>query len=184
MDISKTTARNIKRIRENKKMTLDAAAAATGVSRSMLSQIERGDANPTITVLWKIANGFKVSFTALTETSLEDAAVIPAESVHPVTEADGLYINYPVFPFDEKRLFEMYRIVIKPGGKLDAQPHIAGTEEYITVFEGEAQIMADGKVYQLKAGDSIRFRSDVIHGYKNTGSGTVQLSMLVNYGVR
>ena len=93
----------------------------------MLSQIERGDANPTITVLWKIANGFKVSFTALTETSLEDAAVIPAESVHPVTEADGLYINYPVFPFDEKRLFEMYRIVIKPGGKLDAQPHIAGT---------------------------------------------------------
>ena len=48
MDISKTTARNIKRIRENKKMTLDAAAAATGVSRSMLSQIERGDANPTI----------------------------------------------------------------------------------------------------------------------------------------
>ena len=83
MDISKTTARNIKRIRENKKMTLDAAAAATGVSRSMLSQIERGDANPTITVLWKIANGFKVSFAALTETSLEDAAVIPAESVHP-----------------------------------------------------------------------------------------------------
>ena len=66
MDISKTTARNIKRIRENKKMTLDAAAAATGVSRSMLSKIERGDANPTITVLWKIANGFKVSFTALT----------------------------------------------------------------------------------------------------------------------
>ena len=181
MDISKTTARNIKRIRENKKMTLDAAAAATGVSRSMLSQIERGDANPTITVLWKIANGFKVSFTALTETSLEDAAVIPAESVHPVTEADGLYINYPVFPFDEKRLFEMYRIVIKPGGKLDAQPHIAGTEEYITVFEGEAQIMADGKVYQLKAGDSIRFRSDVIHGYKNTGSETVQMSMLIYY---
>ena len=182
MDISKTTAKNIKRIRESKRMTLAAAAAATGVSRSMVSQIERGDANPTITVLWKIANGFKVSFTALTEAPFEDTAVIPAESLQPVTEEDWLYVNYPVFPFDEKRLFEMYRIVIRPGGGLEAQPHIAGTEEYITVFQGEAEIAVDGKTYQLKTGDSIRFRSDVPHCYRNAGSETVQMSMLIYYG--
>ena len=55
------------RIREQKKLTLDAAAALTGVSRSMLAQIEKGDVNPTISVLWKIANGYKVSFTSLLE---------------------------------------------------------------------------------------------------------------------
>lgn len=184
MDISKTTSKNIRRIRESKKLTLDAAAALTGVSRSMLSQIERGDANPTITVLWKIANGFKVSFTSLTEPVPEETAVTPAEDVKPLTEEDGLYLNYPVFPFDEKRLFEMYRIVIRPEGSLEAEPHMSGTEEYITVYQGEAEITVDGSAYRLKTGDSIRFRSDVHHGYRNVGKETVQMNMLIYYNER
>ena len=65
MDITNTIAANAKRIREEKKLTLDAAASATGVSRSMLAQIEKGEVNPTISVVWKIANGYKVSFTSL-----------------------------------------------------------------------------------------------------------------------
>ena len=65
MNITHTVASNCKRVREEKKLTLDHAAAVTGVSRSMLAQIEKGDVNPTISVLWKIANGYKVSFTTL-----------------------------------------------------------------------------------------------------------------------
>ena len=64
MDITNTIAANTKQIREQKKLTLDAAASITGVSRSMLAQIEKGEVNPTISVLWKIANGYKVSFTS------------------------------------------------------------------------------------------------------------------------
>ena len=67
MDVTKIVAGNAKRIREEKKLTLDAAAALTGVSRSMLAQIEKGEVNPTISVLWKMANGYKVSFTSLVE---------------------------------------------------------------------------------------------------------------------
>ena len=68
MDVTNALALNVKRIRESKKLTLDAAAAATGVSRSMLAQLEKGEVNPTVSVLWKIANGYKVSFTSLLET--------------------------------------------------------------------------------------------------------------------
>ena len=67
MDVTQVVAGNARRIREQKKLTLDAAAAATGVSRSMLAQIEKGEVNPTISVLWKMANGYKVSFTSLME---------------------------------------------------------------------------------------------------------------------
>ena len=67
MDINNIVAENIKQIRNEKKLTLDAAAELTGVSRSMLAQIEKGDVNPTITVLWKIAVGYKLSFTSLLE---------------------------------------------------------------------------------------------------------------------
>lgn len=61
MEITSRIAANAKRLREEKKLTLDAAANLTGVSRSMLAQIEKGEVNPTISVLWKIANGYKVS---------------------------------------------------------------------------------------------------------------------------
>lgn len=182
MDISKITAQNVKNIRESKKLTLDGAAQVTGVSRSMLSQIERGDANPTITVLWKIANGFKVSFTALTECPLEETSVIPLSSIHVISEDQGRYINYPVFPFDEKRRFETYRFVIKEKGELHAQPHLAGTEEYITVFQGSLEIKTDGQTLLLWEGDSIRFKSDVPHSYRNPGEITTQIAMLIYYG--
>ena len=60
MDLQKVIADNIKAVRESRKLTLDAAAKKTGVSRSMLAQIERGDVSPTISVLWKLADGNKL----------------------------------------------------------------------------------------------------------------------------
>ena len=67
MEINAVVSENARRLREEKRLTLDEAARLTGVSRSMLAQIEKGDVNPTISMVWKIANGYKVSFTSLVE---------------------------------------------------------------------------------------------------------------------
>ncbi len=182
MDVTNALALNVKRIRESKKLTLDAAAAATGVSRSMLAQLEKGEVNPTVSVLWKIANGYKVSFTSLLETEGERVSLVRAGDTAPLSEDGGRYLNYPVFGFDEKRLFETYRIVIEPGGSLSARGHLRGSEEYITVFAGEVEITAADESFMLAEGDSIRFRADSPHSYKNTGSTRAQLSMLIYYG--
>ncbi|MPM24690.1 HTH-type transcriptional regulator SutR [bioreactor metagenome] len=181
MNINWAISQNIKQIREQKKLTLDSAASVTGVSRSMLAQIEKGDANPTISVLWKIANGYRVSFTSLIEEAPEPATVIRADDVQPIIEDNERYINFPAFGFDEKRLFETYRIVIYVGGSLQADPHLAGTEEYITVFSGCVEIKADGQTFCLNEGDSIRFLADTSHSYRNIGQEKAQLSMLLYY---
>lgn len=181
MDITNTIAANTKQIREQKKLTLDAAASITGVSRSMLAQIEKGEVNPTISVLWKIANGYKVSFTSLTEERGEVVSVVRQADIQPLSEDEGRYLNYPIFPFDEQRLFETYRIVIQAGGRLSAQPHLKGAVEYLTVFAGEAEIVLDGERLLLSKGDSVRFCADVPHGYRNAGEETVELSMLIYY---
>lgn len=97
MDITNTIASNTKRIQEQKKLTLDAAATVTGVSRSMLAQIEKGEVNPTISVLWKIANGYKVSFTSLVEESDDTVSVIRQSDMQPLKEDGGRYLNYPIF---------------------------------------------------------------------------------------
>ena len=59
-------AQNIKRLREKQKLSMDELSRLSGVSKSMLAQIERGDGNPTLSSLWKIANGMRVPFDALT----------------------------------------------------------------------------------------------------------------------
>lgn len=181
MDVTSVVAVNIRRIREQKKLTLDAAAEATGVSRSMLAQIEKGDVNPTISVLWKIANGYKVSFTSLVERESEQIYVLRRGDTEVLQEDGGRYLNYPIFPFDERTLFETYRIVIEPEGRLTAEPHLNGSEEYITVFSGQVEITAAGKSVLLAEGDSIRFRANVPHAYRNAGAERVELSMLIYY---
>lgn len=182
ININLEVGRNIKRLREEKKLTLDGAAGVTGVSRSMLAQIEKEDVNPTISVLWKIANGYKVSFSSLIETSMEEMTVVREQDILPIREDGGGYVNYPIFPFDDRKMFETYRIVIEPEGKLCAQPHLAGTEEFITVFRGNVGIEANGRRWELSEGDSIRFKADVPHGYWNMGDSQAQLSMIIFYG--
>lgn len=181
MEIQKIIAANIKELRTYKGLTLEEAAKATNVSRSMLAQIEKGEVNPTISVLWKIANGYKVSFTSLTENRERGSFVIREKDITPLAECNGNYINYPVFPFQENKSFETYRIQIKAGGFLDAQPHLTGTEEYITVFSGQVEITAGTETVLLDIGDSIRFMADVPHSYRNVGKEDVFLSMLIYY---
>lgn len=107
--------------------------------------------------------------------------LIKSEDVIPLIENDEKYINYPAFPFQEDKQFETYRIEIKEGGYLQAQPHLGGAEEYITVFDGKVEITADSEVFQLNRGDSLRFKADVSHSYKNTGLTTAYLSMIIYY---
>lgn len=181
MDVTSVIAINIKTIREQKKLTLDAASELTGVSRSMLAQIEKGDVNPTISVLWKIANGYKVSFTSLVEKKTDEITVIRQADQTPLKEDNGRYLNYPIFAFNEKTLFETYRIVIEPSGRLAAQSHLNGSEEYITVFAGEVEIVIADESFHLSKGDSIRFSANVPHTYHNTSSEVAELSMLIFY---
>lgn len=181
LEIQQSVSKNIRRVREARKLTLDAAAAVTGVSRSMLAQIEKGDVNPTISVLWKIANGYKTSFTSLVAEERPGAELRRAGIIPPIVADEGRYVNHPAFPFDDGRGFETYRIVIAPGGSLEAQPHLTGTEEYVTVFSGMVDIWAGEERFSLEEGDSLRFRADVPHGYRNAGETEAQLSMLIYY---
>ncbi len=181
MDINSAVSQNIKQIRGRKNLTLDSAARITGVSRSMLAQIEKGDVNPTLSVLWRIANGYKVSFTSLIEQSRGQTTVVQSKDITPIVEDGGKYVNYPSFTFDEQHLFETYRIEIAPTGFLQAEPHLAGTEEYVTVFGGAVDITVGDVAYSLCKGDSIRFKADVVHSYANTGNEEALLSMLIFY---
>ena len=179
MEPQKLIAMNTKEIRERKKLTLDAAAKLTGVSRSMLAQIERGDGNPTISTLWKISNGMKVPFDALTVRPEVTYEIVKKEEIQPILENDGRVRNYSIFPDDENRRFAVYYLELDPDSYWKSEPHLRGTTEFITVFSGTIEIEADGKQFQVSEGENIRFKGDTEHSYRNSGEETAVLHMIL-----
>lgn len=183
MDVNLIVAENLKAIRENKKLSLDQVAKLTGVSKSMLGQIERGEVNPTISVVWKIANGLKISFTSLLDHARSNVEVVRKSDVAPLIEDENRFFNYPIFTFDETRRFEQYYIEIEPGGARNSEPHLPGTEEFVTAFGEGVVITLAGREFKLADGDSIHFKSNVSHSYRNDGSKPARLHMTIFYGL-
>jgi len=181
LELSEIISSNLKQIRSDKKLSLDNVSKLTGVSKSMLGQIERGEVNPTVTTIWKIANGLKVSFTALMKRPQSDIELISRAEATPLVEDNGKFRNYPLFPFEEPRRFEIYALELDPGSYLSADPHPQGTEEFITVFDGEMIVMVKDEEFAVAAGDAIRFRADALHAYHNPGKSIARLSMVIYY---
>lgn len=176
-------AGNLKQIREDKKLSLEKISEATGVSKSMLGQIERGESNPTVNTIWKISNGLKVSFTSLINSPQSETTIVHKRDVEPLVEDNGKYKVYPVFPYEDGRHFEMYVVEIERGGYFGTDTHGEGTQEFITVFNGELTVLTNNKEYTVSEGDSITFRADKPHAYHNSGSVPTRLSMVIYYSL-
>lgn len=157
----------LKDIRNKRNLSLDEVAKLTGVSKAMLGQIERGQSNPTVSTLWKIATGLKVSFSLFIDENQDDLNVICQNDINPIIEDNNKMRLYPIFPFDAKTGFEIFTIELEPGCNHISTPHSDGVEEYIIVTEGEIQMDIDNKKFILQKGNSIRFMANKPHAYKN-----------------
>lgn len=184
VEIQKILATNLKKKREKEKLSLEKLSELTGVSKAMIGQIERGDSSPTITTIWKIANGLKISFTALITPEQPEAEVVYRNGMEYLSEDNGKYKVFTVFPFQEDKHFEMYSIEIEYKGSLESVGHLAGTEEFITVYDGTVIITVQDVEYSLTKGDSIRFKADKPHSYRNTEKELARLSMTIYYPPR
>lgn len=172
-------AKNIRRLREENKLSMDQLSKLSGVSKSMLAQIERGEGNPTISTLWKLSNGMRVPFDALTVRSKSPYEIIKTSEIQPLLEDGGRVKNYSVFPDDENRRFAVYYLELDQGSYWESEPHLKGTTEFITIFAGRLEICAGGQRFTVGKGESIRFQADTVHSYRNTGDEGAVLHMIL-----
>lgn len=174
-----TVAKNIRRLREENKLSMDELSKLSGVSKSMLAQIERGDGNPTISTLWKISNGMKVPFDALTVRPKSPYEIVKTAEIQPLLEDGGRVKNYSIFPDDENRRFAVYYLELAKDSYWESEPHLKGTTEFITIFTGKIEIIADGHKFVVEEGESIRFKADAAHSYQNIGKEPAVLHMII-----
>lgn len=180
-DLNSVIGNRLRDIRSKRNLSLDEVAKFTGVSKAMLGQIERGQSNPTVSTLWKIATGLKVSFSLFIDENNEDLKVIYQQDINPIIEDNSRMRLYPIFPFDANKGFEIFTIELDPGCNHVSTPHNDGVEEYIIVTEGQIEIVINNEEFILEKGNSIRFRANKPHTYKNVSEEKAEFQNIILY---
>ncbi|MBI9049737.1 MAG: helix-turn-helix transcriptional regulator [Anaerolineaceae bacterium] len=172
---------NLKKLRKQHQFTLEQLAQKTGVSTSMLCDIEHGLTNPTITVVWKIADGLKISFSDLIKEETPTVTVAREQDVPIQLDGEGFTI-YAHHPFDADKKFEIFSKVLAPGATFESDGHRKGMQEYLLISQGILHLQLGEQAYTLKQGDSIRFAGNVKHLYHNPGEEPLRAFTMFYYG--
>ncbi len=182
-DMNLVIAANLKALRAGKQLSLGEAAERTGVSKSMLGQIERGESSPTISTLWKIATGLQVSFTSLMEQPEPQPQLIREADMQPLTGDEGRFLLYPVIQSCAGRPFEILDLVLAPGALSASQPHADGTQEFVLVYEGvlEVRLGTAQTSCLVHQGEVLHYHADQCHTYHNPGSTPTRAAMVIQY---
>ena len=174
-------ANNLKDLRESRNLSLDGLSEMTGVSKSMLRQIEIGQSNPTIATIWKIASGLRIPFTALLRDQPQDITLRAFKQDAPLMgEIEG-YRLFPLISFNPERAFEVCYVEIEPGTVFDAEPHQGNAEEHIFVFQGQIEISVSGERFIVSRESFASFQANCAHQYQNNGEEMAVAMMLISY---
>lgn len=174
----------IQRLRSERKMTLDDLSRAAGVSKSMLSEIERDKANPTIAVAWRLTNALGVSLDSLfaPQKAPEPVAVSGPHEIPTLSGHDARYQLRVWGPIELAGKFEWYELTLQAGGALVSSAHEPGTREHLTVLHGSIDIEAAGTTKRLKTADTARYVADEPHAIRNAGKGEAKALLVVIHG--
>jgi transcriptional regulator with XRE-family HTH domain len=181
MDISQILGQNLHRLRTERQLSLGQLAEKSGLSKVMLSQIEKGTSNPTVNTLWKIANGLGVSYSALMESHTQEIEVVRHDEVPVQADEDGAYRLGCYFGSTQERGFDIYEDELDCGAKHRTEGYGPRTEEFLIVQTGTLAMEVAGTEHVLSPGDAIHFDASLPHAYRNTGSETVRMTIVNTY---
>ena len=169
------------RLKEAKGLSLEAVSHLSGVSRSMVSQIERGESSPTIATLWNLTRALQVDFAGLLDSGEKKnrIEVLRAGDVPTIDNmGQGCRIRILSPPEDAGGVYD---IAFDAGGTLDSQPHGRGTAEHVTVLEGDISVTSGGAHMRLHSGDTARYAADIPHSI-TAPDGAARVFLIVKNG--
>jgi XRE family transcriptional regulator, regulator of sulfur utilization len=171
----------VARLRKERKLSLAALAQQSGISRSMLHEIEKDRTNPTVGIAWRLATALGVELPELLRGSVQSPVVdIIDEHATPwLTSADGLCRLRILGPLDLAGHLEWYLIEAQPKGELVSTPHQLRTMEHLSVLKGELVVSVDNEDTTVSAGATIRYRADRAHAIRNRSKDPAEALLMV-----
>lgn len=181
MDQMKALGQNVRDLREGLGLSLGQLAEKCGVSKVILSKIEKGDANPTIGTLWKIARGFGIPYTRLLAPEKKSTDVLHKSAVHVDTSEDGTYKSYIYYRTGPKCPFDWITVDLAPSAVRNSEGHTRGAMEYIYVLSGSLELHYGDEIVTLIKDDSFCMDASLPHSYINRGTDWLSLVTLICY---
>jgi XRE family transcriptional regulator, regulator of sulfur utilization len=165
-------------------MTLEQVASISNVSRSMLSQIERGEVNPTYAVLWRLTRALGISIgdlMGLTAQSEERTELVTSTGIPEFRSPEGRWRMRILSPPKTAGDAEWYELEIEPGQAIVSAPHRKGAWEHLTAVTGVFAVSSADAQFELKVGDTVRYPADVPHSIRNTSNISARAFLVTLY---
>ena len=179
-DVAAAVGRNVRALRRQRRMTIDGLAAAAGVSRGTVIQLETARGNPSIATLCSLASALRVGVG-----SLVDGDAAPRVTVRRAEQAAPLWSSpagsTAIFRIgtDPPDVVELWDWTLQPGDAFDGEAHPMGTAEVLSVLAGRLALRVGTSTLELGTGDTAMFEAHAPHRYAAAGTASVRFTMVV-----
>ena len=179
--LSGQLGKTIQRLRKAYNLSLSELAEQSGVAKSIISQIERNETNPTLATIWRLSQALDVSIERFLVAS-EDEPVIEKSSKGdtPILVSDDGKMRLAIIGWLRTvEWLQWYDVQADPTGSLDSGPHQRGSVECLSVLKGEFTVEVGGVTEIVRAGESLRYRCDRPHVVRCVGDEPGHATMVV-----
>ncbi|WP_298965134.1 XRE family transcriptional regulator [uncultured Methylobacterium sp.] len=179
--LSGQLGKTIQRLRKAYNLSLSELAEQSGVAKSIISQIERNETNPTLATIWRLSQALDVSIERVLATGDEEPFIEKSSKADtPILVSDDGRMRLAIIGWIKTvEWLQWYDLSADPGGELDSDAHQRGSVECLSVIEGEFEVDVAGTVQRARAGETLRYRCDRPHTVRCTGDKPGRATMVV-----
>ncbi len=180
-DVAPALGKTIQRLRKAYKLSLGELSEQSGVAKSIISQIERNESNPTIGTVARLSRALDTTVDEVLKCGEgENFYECQSRSGIPKLESeDGLCHLAIIGALNLVEYLQWYDFTATPGGLLESEPHPAGCVEHLYVIKGELEIVSGGETRRAKTGEAIRYAGDQPHSIRNIGDADAHATMVL-----
>jgi transcriptional regulator with XRE-family HTH domain len=183
-DVTPSLGKTIMRLRKAYNLSLGELSEQSGVAKSIISQIERNETNPTIGTVWRLSRALDTTIDEVLKDEAEPSFIEhKTKAGVPILESqDGLCRLAIIGALNLVEFLQWYDFRAEPRGVLESDPHPPGTVEHLYLITGELEVGVGEETRKLKAGESLRYHADRPHRIINTGDAPAHATMVLVEG--
>lgn len=178
--VSGQLGRTVQRLRKAYNLSLSELSEQSGVAKSIISQIERNETNPTLATIWRLAQALDVSIERVLQ-GVQEGPFIEKSSRGdtPILVSDDGKCRLAIIGWIKTvEWLQWYDFSADPGGALESDAHQRGSVECLSVMEGELEVEVAGVTENAKAGETLRYRCDRPHVIRNRSDRPARATMV------
>jgi XRE family transcriptional regulator, regulator of sulfur utilization len=178
--VSGHLGKTIQRLRKAYNLSLSELAEQSGVAKSIISQIERNETNPTLATIWRLSQALDVSIERVLAAHEDDPFVdVTSRADTPVLVSEDGKVKLAIIGWIRTvEWLQWYDVTAEPGGELDSEGHQRGSIECLSVTAGTFEVEVGGRTERVETGATVRYRCDRRHVVRNIGNDTGRATMV------